>query len=346
MKDITLDDISFWLRKKIKLLVKYRLLIIFVALFGGASGYLFAKFKPLIYTAKITFVVEESKSNSLSSLGGLASIAGQFGVDMGNAGGGLFSGDNIILYFRSSALAKEVLMLSSDSNSDKTLADLYAEVYDYKNEWESELNLRGINFSDLKSNKKSRILDSLLNYIVNDINIKRFQVSRIDKKAGFIEVKTEMKNEYLAKKFAESIVDLAVKKFVAIKIQRQKNTVEKLQNRADSISNLLSIKTVKGASLQTNNVVMDINPLYRTQNSVNMETTMRDKTMLATIFASVIQNLELAKFTLSQETPVIQIIDTADIPLSVQKPNKYIFILSFSILLVFITTIIIVFKFK
>jgi uncharacterized protein involved in exopolysaccharide biosynthesis len=44
--------------------------------------------------------------------------------------------------------------------------------------------------------------------------------------------------------------------------------------------------------------------------------------MLATVYAEVVKNLELAKFTLSQETPVIQIVDESNLPLQKNKENK------------------------
>ncbi|MGC8025682.1 hypothetical protein ACP3WI_25235, partial [Salmonella enterica] len=47
-----------------------------------------------------------------------------------------------------------------------------------------------------------------------------------------------------------------------------------------------------------------------------------DKTMLSTVYAEVVKNLELAKFTLSQETPVIQIVDNSLFPLIRNKVSK------------------------
>jgi uncharacterized protein involved in exopolysaccharide biosynthesis len=73
--------------------------------------------------------------------------------------------------------------------------------------------------------------------------------------------------------------------------------------------------------------------LYRTGTAVAVETTVRDKTMLATIFASIVQNLELAKFTLSQETPVIQIVDTPEFPLQKNKMSRLKNAVLFSIFL-------------
>lgn len=297
--------------------------IAIVGLIGGVVGFVYAGMQPITYSAKTTFVVEEGKSGS-SALGGLASLAGQFGVDVGGgSGGGLLSGDNILLYFKSPSLAREVLLTRYDSSSNQSVADVYAADYKLKEGWEKNEKIGKINFP-VKGlgTTYTRIQDSLLQKMVQTILETQFSVGKTDKKAGFIDVIATMQNEALAKLYCERIVQLAVEKYVGIKTQRQKTTVEKLQARVDSIANLLRQKTISGASLQTSSSTMDINPLYKTGTAVAVETTVRDKTMLATIFASVTQNLEIAKFTLSQETPVIQIVDTPLLPLNKEKKSR------------------------
>lgn len=290
---------------------------------GGVIGFVYASRQSVSYTAKTTFVVEDGKNNS-SGLGGLASLAGQFGVDVGSgAGGGLLSGDNILLYFKSPSLAREVLLTPYDSSSNQSIADVYATVYDLKAGWGKNADIGNVNFPPASLNKSyTRLQDSLLQRMIEGIIKTQFTVAKTDKKAGFIDVTATMKNEALTKLYCERIVQLAVEKYVGIKTQRQKATVDKLQARLDSIANLLSQKTVSGASLQTSSSTMDINPLYKTGTAVAVETTIRDKTMLATIFASVTQNLEMAKFTLSQETPVIQIVDAPILPLIKVKMSR------------------------
>lgn len=297
--------------------------IAIVGLIGGAIGFIYAGMQHLTYSAKTTFVVEEGKTGS-TALGGLASLAGQFGVDVGSgSGGGLFSGDNILLYFKSPSLAREVLLTKYDSSSNQSVADVYATIYKLKASWEKNGKVGKVDFPPIKFNiKYTRLQDSLLQKMIEGIIRNQFVVAKTEKKAGFVDVSTKMENEELAKIYCERIVDLAVEKFVSIKTQRQKTTVDKLQHRADSIAKLLYQKTVSGASLQTSNSTMDINPLYKTATAVATETTLRDKTMLATIFASVTQNLEMAKFTLSQETPVIQIIDSPILPLKKNKMSR------------------------
>jgi len=310
--------------------------IALVGFIGGCIGFVYAWMQPITYTAKLTFVVEEGKSGS-SSLGGLASLAGQFGVDVGGAsGGGLLSGDNILLYFKSTSLAREVLLSKYDSSSNKSLADIYAEVYKLKESWKKNEKVGDIQFQPISTNKPyTRLQDSLLQKITSDILKDKFSVAKTDKKAGFIEVSATMENEALAKTYCERIVNEAVSRYVEVKTQRQKATVDKLQTRVDSVARLLNKKTISGATLQTSASTMDINPLYRAGTVVATETTIRDKTMLSTIFASVVQNLEIAKFTLSQETPVIQVVDSPYYPLFKSKKSRLLYAIGFSIVFAF-----------
>lgn len=297
--------------------------ITLVGFIGGCIGFVYAWMQPITYTAKLTFVVEEGKSGS-SGLGSLASLAGQLGVDIGgSSGGGVLSGDNIFLYFKSESLAREVLLSKYDSLSNISVADVYAEVYKLKSDWEKNVKIGKVAFPVIGSSENySRLQDSLLKQIIGNIIKTKFSVAKADKKASFIEVSATMENEILAKLYCERIVKIVIDRYINIKTQRQKSTVDKLQARVDSVANLLSKKTATGAALQTSSSTMDLNPLYRTGTAVAVETTMRDKTLLATIFASLVQNLELAKFTLSQETPIIQIVDMPIFPLQKMKKSK------------------------
>lgn len=313
---------------------------------AGLIGYFYASNEPIKYNAKISFIVEDAKNGS-SGFGGLASLAGQFGLDVGgnSVGGSLFSGENIMLYFKSTSLAREVLLTKYDSSSNKSLADEYASIYGLKSKWQKDKKIGKINFPPLiYGNNFSRLQDSLLQKIIDDLIKKEFFVLKTDKKAGFIEVSVIMQDEVLAKVYCERIVQKAVEKYVTIKTQRQKNSVDKLELRVDSIAALLRTKTVSGAQMQTLANTMDINPLFKTNNNVAFETMARDKTLLATIFASATQSLELAKFTLNQETPVIQIVDSPVFPLKKIKVSRLKTSLTFSFLSSFIFLLLIVFK--
>lgn len=348
--EISIKEIFQKLGRIISYLKKNLWKISLIGVLFGALGFVYAKYQPINYTAKLTFVLEDSKASG-GGLGNLASLAGQFGVDVGSGGGvgGVLSGDNILLYFKSESLAKEVLLTKYDvvnGNEVKTLADLYAEIYGLKSKWAENKNIGNVKFQPNQKVESgyTRLQDSLIQVMVRSILKSQFSVSKIDKKAGFIEVATTMKDEFFAKLYCESIVKIAVEKYINLKTQQQRISVDKLQTRVDSISYLLSKKTITGATLQTSTSTMDINPIYKTGTAVAVETLTRDKTMLASIFAAAVQNLELAKFTLNQETPVIQIIDKPSFPLEKKKTSKLIFLVTGSLVGVILSTLYLLLK--
>jgi hypothetical protein len=293
--------------------------IAIAGMIGGAIGFVYAWMQPITYTAKTTFVVEDAKNGG--GLSGLASLAGQFGVDVG---GGLIAGDNILLYFKSESLAREVLLSPWDSADKQSLADRYIQTHGLQGKWAENKGIGNMSFQvDYGKTKYTRLQDSLLQVIINDhILKKQFSINKIDKKAGFIQLSVTMQDEALAKVYCDKLVDIAVKRYVVLKTERQQKTVDKLQARVDSISNQLNRKTSASAALQTAAATMDVNPLYKTNTAVATELTTRDKTMLATVYGEVVKNLELAKFTLSQETPVIQIVDSDNFPLKKELVSK------------------------
>jgi uncharacterized protein involved in exopolysaccharide biosynthesis len=63
------------------------------------------------------------------------------------------------------------------------------------------------------------------------------------------------------------------------------------------------------------------NPVRRMA-SVGTELASRDKLVLQTVYGEVVKNLELSRMSMSQETPVIQIVDTPIFPLKVVRLGK------------------------
>jgi hypothetical protein len=152
------------------------------------------------------------------------------------------------------------------------------------------------------------------NVLLNDLI-----VQKIDRKASLIEVKAVMQDEKLSQLFAERLVSIATAKYIESKTKVKVANVRQLQNRADSFATLLNLKTLVSAKSQQS--LLDVNPAIKTV-PVTAEISSRDKTMIATIFAEVVKNLELSKTLLSQESPLIQMVDTSTLPLIQEKTSK------------------------
>lgn len=301
--------------------IRWRYVILFGAV-GGIFAVGLAFLTKTKYTSKVTFIIEESKSG----MGGIASLAGQFGLDLGGgSGGGVFSQDNILVFLKSESLSREVLLTKISTDNDKSLADRYAEVLGLKKKWESNIKIGKIDFSKFENGQLPRKEDSLLQIITKKFFLKKdLTVLRPDRKATFIEVKVVTEDEILSHLLSVRLVNIATRKYVEAKTKVKSLNVQKLQQRADSLYSLLNSKTITAAQKQQS--LIDLNPAIRTA-PVEAEIGARDKTMILTIFSEVTKNLEISKTLLSQELPAIQIVDSSSYPLEKQKPSKLVYLI-------------------
>ena len=315
-EEISLKELVQKVKSIWKILLSKWLIISLAGLLGAILGFGYAFMQPVKYTARLSFVVEDGKSGG----GGLASLAGQFGFDLGGAGGGgVFSGDNILLFLKSEGLIRETLLTSYDGAGKITLADQYAVSEKLKEGWFKNEKVGSIDFSKYANGRMPRKEDSLIQSIVSAIVKTDLTVGKPDKKASFVEVKAMTRDELLSSLFAERLVKIATDRYVESKTKTKAANVAKLQLKADSLAALLNNKTYAAAASQQS--LVDANPALRTA-PIASEISSREKTMAATIFAEVVKNLELSKTILNQETPVIQLVDQSTLPLPKEKTSK------------------------
>ncbi len=344
IEEVHLLDILNNLKKDFfYLLGKWRFMVI-VGVIGAAVGIVIALIKPTTYSGKLTFVLEEGKSSG----GGLSAIAGQFGLDLNSATGGnsnMLAGDNIIGLLKSRLFTEEALLSACDSNNNYSLADLYAETYGLRTKWKGNTKIgKEIFFPVQKSREGYTLLqDSLLQLMEEKIFKEAINIERSDKKMSFFEVSTVFRNEKFTKLFTRRIVKNAIDFYIETKTRRLRSNVDRLQRRADSIATLLNGQTYSAAAIQSQS--LDINPAYLTA-GVNAEVNVRNKIMLGTIYGEVVKNLEIQKATLTQETPMIQIVDDIQFPLTKNNPSKLMHLLIGGIIAVILAIVYLITKRK
>lgn len=280
---------------------------------GALLGLLIAWKWPVSYTARLSFVVEESKG---SGGGLLSSLAGSFGFDLGTLGGssgGVLAGDNVLQLLVSQRMLKETFLTPFDSRPNYTLADRYADVYKLKEDWRKKETDPVVMFPPTPE-KYTRLQDSLLHIILEETSEKRVSVGKPDKKLSFFELNATMKDDRLASLFTQRLIDQATKFYIETKTKSARLNIEKLQHRADSIGSLLNRRTYSSAAA----TVLDANPGYVTA-TVNSEVQERDKRVMQTYYAEIIKNLEVSRTMLTQQTPTFQVVDSPELPL---KKNR------------------------
>lgn len=319
-------------------LSKWRLLAL-AGLLGALLGLGYYYMKPVVYTARITFVVEESKS---AGGGGslMSALAGQFGVDIGGLSGtsGVLAGDNVLQLLKSKSLIKKTLLTPFDSASH-SLADEYARVYGLDKKWLNSRKVgKAISFKP-GTLSLSRTEDSLLQTIVKKISEKELFIAKPDKKLGFFEMSTSMRSEDLSALFCMRLLKTTTDFYIDTKTRRLVTNVQRLQLKADSLLYALNKKTFSSAD--ANRMLLDVNPVFAAP-SVNAEMSARDKIIQGTIYADIVKNLEISKTSLIQETPTVQVVDEPEFPLPDNESDWWLTMLMGAGLVILVAGVVII----
>ena len=289
----------------------FGLLMLSTALLAMVYGFL----QSPKYDATSTFVLEEKSSAG----GGLAGLASQFGFDMNSlsgAGAGLFSGDNILDIVKSRVIVEKVLLTKLDSTvQGPTLADLYLDFTGLG----KKLVKKGkaVDFYKIENGQTtSPLQDSVLFAIYESITKNNITVDRVNKKGSIFKITTITNNAIFSKTMTDRLLFETSKFYVNIKTNSATENVQRLQRRADSLSAIINTKSYNAAAFQ----ILDPNVAYKSV-SVPGELSQRDKTILYSIYAEVVKNLEMGRMSLVNQTPNIQILDQPKYPLIDQRKS-------------------------
>ncbi|MCW3115988.1 MAG: lipopolysaccharide biosynthesis protein [Chitinophagaceae bacterium] len=295
--------------------------IIFVAgIIGGVIGYTHAYFKKPIYKAELSFALQDEKSGGgLSSALGLAS---QFGIDLGGgSAGGEFSGDNLLELMKSrSMIEKAMLTPVSINGKTETLAELYITFNKLREGWKNKPELKNMHFlPDADRSKFTLKQDSILGVFHNLLITNNLTVDKLDKKLSIISLKVSTTNELFSKYFIEELTKVVSDFYVETKTEKSIKNVSILQRQTDSVRRALN-SAISGVA-ESIDVNPNANPSRQTLH-VPSQRRQVDVQANTIILGELVKNLEIAKMSLLQETPLIQVIDRPILPLEDERAGK------------------------
>jgi uncharacterized protein involved in exopolysaccharide biosynthesis len=292
----------------------YKWRILLAGMLGGALGFVYAKYftKPT-YTSVVSFTLEQKSGGGAGALGGLASSLGLGDLPTGSSSG-MFGGENVLYLMKSNRIIHQCLKEPQADLKGDHLLNAYL-----KNHFEKPLKEKKIKLfpEDLDSVTFSRQQDSLLLLITKNIREEQVIAERQDKKTTIINLEVKDNNEQWAYLFSKALVKNAIDLYLEIKVGKLMRTELELTQKKDSIRGLLD------GSITTLAYETDLNshtPLMRYK--TNQAKKQIDVEVLKSMYANVIQNLEMTKFQRSQEEPIIEIIDAPILPLSIEKFGK------------------------
>lgn len=308
--NITLRQLIERVERFLKFLLSKWLLILIGSVLTAALLSIYDSVKKPTFTAKTSFVLDNESSGGLGQLSSLASLAG---VNVGGLaeGGTLFQIDNIQELYRSRRMIEKTLLSRSDIESYDLLIDQYIVVEKLERKWRTKFDEHHLNFT-LSRDEFTRTQDSLLMEVTERIQKRNLIVSKPSRKLTILEVAVNHQDEVFAKEFDQVLVKNVNEFYIETRTKKARENLNLLQSQTDSVKRVLDTKMLELA--QATERLPNANPLYVT-NQVPIQKLNIDFRTSTTVYAEMVKNLELAKISLRNTTPLIQIIDEPILPL-------------------------------
>ncbi|WP_367757290.1 Wzz/FepE/Etk N-terminal domain-containing protein [Flavobacterium sp. WC2430] len=294
--------------------------ILLAAVVGAALGLTYSFIKKPIYTASLSFALEDEKGGS-GGLGSALGLASSLGLDFGGGGGSIFTGSNLTELFKSRSMVEQTLM-SPVVFKGKTisLAEMYIQNNEWRDKWSSNPKYAAIQF--LPNSKRinfTRVHDSILGLIYTNLSKTALSVGQRDKKIAIINIDVASTNELFSKFFCEALANNVSDFYIQTKSKKSRENMFILERQTDSIRRELN-GAITGVAVAIDNT-FGLNPAMNVRRAPSSRRQV-DVQANTAILTELVKQSELAKVTLRKETPLIQIIDRPILPLAKEKFGK------------------------
>lgn len=316
--EITLKELLLKAKEWYTYLLSKWKTIVLAGIIGAVLGVGYSFYKKPVYTATLTYALEDGKAAG----GGLGSLASSFGFDLGGGGnGGAFSGANLMELFKSRAMVEQTLLAPvRQKNATISLAEMYIQDKKWRDKWNEKPTLKGLKFlPNADRTKFTRVQDSIFGVIYNDLSKSALLVEQKDKKVAIGTITMKGTNELFAQQFTLALTKTVTDFYIETKSKRAKENMDILVRQTDSIRAELN-GAITGVAVANDNT-FGLNPALNVKRvpSAKRQVDVQANTAILT---EIVKQAELAKVTLRKETPLIQVIDQPILPLPKEKFGK------------------------
>jgi len=340
--EITLKELIIKAKKMYSYLLTQWKIIFLAALIGALLGVTYSIIKKPIYTATLSFALEDDK-NGAGGLGSALGLASSFGLDLGGSGGGIFTGSNLTELFKSRSIVEKTLLTPvTVNNKTISLAEMYIQNNEWRENWEGKPKFKNIQFLP-DSNRKdyTRAQDSILGEIYKKLSGGSLMVGQKDKKASIINIDVSSTNELFSKFFCEALARQVGKFYVETKSKKARLNMDILERQVDSIRSELN-GAITGVAIANDNT-FNLNPALNVRRAPSARRQV-DVQANTAILTELVKQTELAKVTVRKDTPLIQVVDRPILPLPKEKFGKAKGLVLGGFLAVFLSVLVLILK--
>ena len=293
--------------------------IVLAGMIGAGLGLAYSFSKKPVYTASLSFALEDEKGGG--GLGSALGLASSLGLDLGGGGGSIFAGSNLTELFKSRAMVEQTLLspVIVDGKSI-SLAEMYIHNNGWRDQWKGKPQYEKIQFlPDTKRKYFTRVHDSILGVMYQDLSKTGLSVGQKDKKISIITIDVNSTNELFSKYFTEALVKEVSDFYVTTMSKKARMNMDILERQTDSIRRELN-GAITGVAVANDNT-FGLNPAMNVRRAPSARRQV-DVQANTAILTELVKQTELAKVTVRKETPLIQVIDQPILPLKKEKFGK------------------------
>lgn len=291
---------------------KARMIFLIVGVFVFSFFFYKKLTTPVEYISRSSFMLNESGGDNT----GISAILGQFGIA---TPGQSVSLQKIIEIAKTRIISEKVFLAKETVNGKEDfLGNHIIQVLDRHNGWSdnglinSSDPLKTFRFTQSELSKFSDIENMALKKL-HSIFLKKLETS-FNEKTGIMELSTIYADQDLSYVLGNKLFDELSQFYVKKTTERQQETYNKLKAKVDSIRNLMNRKDYTLANLKDG-----FRNTWTFEDVVPQAQTDRDVRMLSLVYSEAIKNLEIASFTLQNQTPFIQALDLPIKPLEKRR---------------------------
>ncbi|MFM2225836.1 MAG: hypothetical protein RJA07_2038 [Bacteroidota bacterium] len=307
-EEISLAELLNGVLKLINVVLKKWAIILSISVVAGIIGFFYAKFSNPIYEANASFGVE-GKGGSSSNSTAMA-IASQLGFPLG--GSGVFPDNKMLVGISLSRKVIKSSLLLRDTTNQKSVS-LGTELLQYYKMYIGKSDNVKFNTTDI--NKLSFLEDSILDILYQKCVSDMVNLN-IDDDVGLVRMKVKSFKPELSVQFSKNILFFLDYYFIENNKREAFFNYSIAQIKADSIMNLLKEKEVELARLNDSRISS-----VKFEGKIEQTRLGRDVMILSKMYAEVSANVELQKFSLSNEKTILIIIDEPNFSLEIIKRN-------------------------
>jgi uncharacterized protein involved in exopolysaccharide biosynthesis len=339
--EITLKELIEKAKEWYSYLLSQWKIIVLAGVVGAALGLTYSFTKKPIYTASLTYALEDGKSSG--GLGSALGLASSLGFDLGGTTGGAFSGANLMELFKSRVMVEQTLLAPvMKGKTTISLAELYIKNKKWREKWQEKSQLKSLQFApNANRSQFNRLQDSIFGIIYTDLSKNNLTVEQKDKKVAIGTITMTGTDEYFAQQFTLALTKTVIDFYIETKSKRAKENMDILVRQTDSVRAELN-GAITGVAVANDNT-FGLNPALNVKRvpSARRQVDVQANTAILT---ELVKQTELAKVTLRKETPLIQVIDQPILPLPKERFGKAKGILLGGILAGFLTVLGLIFR--